>query len=225
MIIESLVVGPFQVNCYVVYPGPGFDAVVIDPGDDPEEILSLLSSRRLNVTHIINTHGHGDHIGANRPLKEAFPLAKIAIHHRDAHMLTDARANFSLDFNFTVTSPPADLFLEGNTELSAAGTTFRIEHVPGHSPGSICIIPDFDPRVVFTGDALFAGSIGRTDFPGGNMGLLVASINDKILTLPGDTVVCPGHGVRTTVEVEKRNNPYLSARAGTDEPADSPDSE
>jgi glyoxylase-like metal-dependent hydrolase (beta-lactamase superfamily II) len=161
------------------------------------------------VTHIVNTHGHGDHIGANAALKEAFPAARLCIHARDSHMLTDPRANFSLEFDFNVTSPPADVTLTGNTELNAGGLRFRVEHVPGHSPGSICLVGLFEPRIVVTGDTLFAGGVGRTDFPGGNMGLLLSGIKEKILSLPDETIVLPGHGIRTTVGMEKRSNPYV----------------
>jgi len=212
LIIETIVVGPFGVNTYVIYPGPGCEAVVIDPGADAEKILALLHRRRLRVTHILNTHGHGDHIAANADVKRAFPAARICIHPRDAHMLTDPRANLSLAFDYSVTSPPADVLVEGNTRVTAADMVFRVEHVPGHSAGSVCLVPEsFTPKVVFTGDTLFAGSVGRTDFPGGNMGLLVAGIKDKILSLPDETLVYPGHGVQTSVGAEKRMNPYVGA--------------
>ncbi len=211
MIIETLVVGPFQVNTYIVYPGPGAEAVVIDPGADAEEIIALLAKRRLIVTHIINTHGHADHIAANGDLKGAFPSARICIHGRDANMLTDANANLSRAFGYDQTSPPADVTLHGNTELVAAGITFAVEHVPGHSPGSICLVPSFKPDCVFSGDTLFAGSIGRTDFPGGNHGLLLAGIADKILTLQDDTLVYPGHGIWTKVGIERESNPYVGS--------------
>jgi len=211
VIVESLVIGPFEVNTYVLYLDGGHDAVVIDPGDAPREILELLSRHRLNVTHVINTHGHGDHIAGNAALKAAFPGAKICVHPRDAHMLSDANANLSAAFGFSVTSPEADLRIEGNTELAAAGIAFRVEHVPGHSPGSVCLVPLDAGTLVFSGDTLFAGSIGRTDLPGGNTGLLLAGIRDKILSLPDETVVYPGHGVKTTVGVEKRENPFVGA--------------
>jgi hydroxyacylglutathione hydrolase len=211
--IDTLVVGPFQVNCYILYTAPGAEAVVVDPGGDAEEIIALIDEKRLAVTHIFNTHGHGDHIAANGPLKELFPAARICIHPRDAHMLVSASANLSSAFGLNVTSPPADVALEGNTEITAAGITFSIEHVPGHSPGSICFVPQLPTHMVFTGDTLFAASVGRTDFPGGSAPLLYTGIREKLLTLPDDTVVYPGHGVPTTVGREKASNPYVGASA------------
>ena len=210
MHIEKLTLGPFLVNTYIVYLEEAGDAVVIDPGANAEAILSALGERKLSVSHIFNTHGHSDHIAANAALKSAFPRAKIRIHGRDAHMLTDARANLSTAFGFEVVSPPAEAYFEGNTSVAAAGIDFRVEHVPGHSPGSVCLIPEAETPLVFTGDTLFAGSIGRTDFPGGNAGALVAGIKEKILTLPDDTVVYPGHGDITTVLAEREGNYYVS---------------
>lgn len=210
MHIEKLTLGPFLVNTYIVYVREAGEAVVIDPGADAEAILSALGERELRVSHIFNTHGHSDHIAANAALRSAFPQARIYVHGRDAHMLIDPRANLSLAFGFEVVSPPADVYLEGNTMVSAAGIDFRVEHVPGHSPGSVCLIPEAQSPMVFSGDTLFAGSIGRTDFPGGNAGALVAGIKEKILTLPDDTVVYTGHGDITTVLAEREGNYYVS---------------
>ena len=209
MRVETLVVGPFQVNCYIVYCEGGTSAAVIDPGGDAEEILRITSRLGLRVTHIINTHGHGDHMGANGALKEAFPEAVIMIHGRDAHMLGDPAANLSIAFGYQATSPAAERLLEGNTSFAAAGVTFRVEHIGGHSPGSVCLIPDVEEPAVFAGDTLFSGTVGRADFPGGNMGLLVSGIREKILIMPDETVVYPGHGEATTVGAEKRDNVYV----------------
>jgi glyoxylase-like metal-dependent hydrolase (beta-lactamase superfamily II) len=209
VIVETLIVGPFQVNTYVLHNGRGSKAVVIDPGADPEEIADLLSRLEVDVTHIVNTHGHGDHVAANGDIKGLYPDALICIHPRDAHMLADPRANLSLAFGFSSMSPKADVLLEGNTELEAAGMRFEILHVPGHTAGSICLVPVGTEPVVFSGDTLFAGGIGRTDFPGGNTGLLIAGIREKLLSMPDETIVYPGHGVKTTVGVEKRENPFV----------------
>lgn len=222
MKIERLVVGQFQVNAYIVYADESNEAAVVDPGDDPQEIISLLVERGLHVTHIINTHGHGDHIGANAAIKAAFPDAKICIHGRDAHMLTDTAANLSMAFGYEAISPPADLILTGNTEITAAGITFRIEHLPGHSPGSVCLVPSTEPPIVFSGDTLFAGTVGRSDFPGGNMHLLLAGIREKIMTLPDETVVYPGHGVPTTVAVERTENVFVGDTPGGGETFEMP---
>ena len=208
MQVETLVVGPFATNCYILYGAPGGDAVIVDPGGDPQDIIAAVNELGLRVTHIFITHGHGDHIAANAHVKSVFPEARICIHPRDAHMLKDPRANMSLAFGFNLISPPADVMVEGNTEITAAGFTFAIEHVPGHSPGSICFIPRIDEHMVFAGDTLFAGSIGRTDFPGGNGGLLIAGIREKLFSLPDDTVVYPGHGIATLIRKEKESNPF-----------------
>lgn len=214
MRVEKIVVGPFQVNCYIVYCEGGGAAAVIDPGDDAEEILRSIARLGLRVTHIINTHGHADHMAANGALRDAFPEALIMIHGRDAHMLSDPAANLSVAFGYQATSPAADRLLEGNTAFEAAGVTFRVEHIAGHSPGSVCLIPEVEPPAVFGGDTLFSGTVGRTDFPGGNMGLLVSGIREKILSMPDETVVYPGHGEITTVGAEKRDNVYVMERDG-----------
>lgn len=215
MKVDRLVVGPFQVNTYIIYLEDRDDAVVVDPGADSAGILKRLSQIERSVSDILITHGHADHIMAASAIKNAFPGAHLRIHARDAHMLTDPRANLSMAFGYEATAPPADAFLEGGTEVKAAGVTFSVEHVPGHSPGSVCLVPNGLPAIVFSGDTLFAGTIGRTDFPGGNMGLLVAEIREKILTLPDDTVVYPGHGEITTVGIEKRDN-YFVVRPDSD---------
>jgi len=217
MRIEKIAVGPFQSNCYIVYSEAGADAVVIDPGADAAAILRRLSKLGLTVTHIVNTHGHADHIGANGAVKEAFPAARIMVHGRDAHMLRDPVANLSAAFGYRADSPEADHLLEGNTSFEAAGVTFNVEHVPGHSPGSVVLVPQVEPPAVFSGDTLFSGTVGRTDFPGGNMGLLISGVREKILSLPDETVVYPGHGDITTVGVEKRGNVYVMTDSGANE--------
>ena len=213
MKVERIVAGPFFVNTYIVSADGSREAVVVDPGDDAEKILSALEGGGYSVTHIFNTHGHGDHITANAALKTAFPSAKIYIHGRDAEMLSDTLANLSAAFGYQATSPPADGFFVGGRDVTAAGIEWRVEHVPGHSGGSVCLIPETEPPVVFSGDTLFAGNIGRTDFPGGNLEMLIAGIREKILSMPDDTTVYPGHGEPTSVGVEKRTNYFVSDAA------------
>jgi glyoxylase-like metal-dependent hydrolase (beta-lactamase superfamily II) len=209
VIIKQIVTGDFASNAYVVRGDSSEEAVIIDAGGAAGELLGVIETDGLRLTHIINTHGHADHMAANAALKDAFPDAKICIHGRDAHMLSDARANLSMPFGFEAISPAADILIEGNTELEAGGVTFRIEQIGGHSPGSVALVVDGEPTVVFSGDTLFQGTIGRTDFPGGNMEVLLSGIKEKILSLPGDTVVYPGHGEPTTVACEKAGNPFL----------------
>ena len=152
MKVERIVAGPFFVNTYIVSADGSREAVVVDPGDDAEKILSALEGGGYSVTHIFNTHGHGDHITANAALKKAFPSAKIYIHGRDAEMLSDTLANLSAAFGYQATSPPADGFFVGGRDMTAAGIEWRVEHVPGHSGGSVCLIPETEPPVVFSGD-------------------------------------------------------------------------
>jgi glyoxylase-like metal-dependent hydrolase (beta-lactamase superfamily II) len=209
MRVERIVTGPFLVNTYIVTADGSSEAIVIDPGDGAEEILAVLMRAGLAAAHIFNTHGHADHMTANAAVKRMFPEARIHIHGRDAHMLADPVANLSAAFGYEAVSPAADRFFEGNTEITAAGITWRIEHLPGHSPGSVCLMPKTEPPVIFAGDTLFAGTIGRTDFPGGDPEMLVAGIRDKILSLPEETTVYPGHGDPTTVAVEKRTNYFV----------------
>jgi glyoxylase-like metal-dependent hydrolase (beta-lactamase superfamily II) len=208
--LQTVVSQPFDENTYVAWlPGRG-DAVVFDPGLEPELILDVLSEQRLQVAAIINTHGHADHIGGNAALKEAFPQAPVIIGASDAVMLTDANANLSAPFGFAVTSPTADRSVSEGDTVEVAGIALEVLDVPGHSPGHVVYVYRSSPILVFGGDVLFRGGIGRTDFPGGSHALLLRGIRDKLFTLPDDTVVYPGHGPVTKVGYEKRTNPYLT---------------
>jgi glyoxylase-like metal-dependent hydrolase (beta-lactamase superfamily II) len=181
------------------------EALVIDPGADPEAILKEVEKDGLKLRYIINTHGHGDHIGANAALKEHTGAA-ILIHAADAPMLTSAVKNLSSWLNGGVVSPPADRTLMDGEEIRCGDVAFRVLATPGHTPGGISIL---GPGVVFTGDTLFQGSIGRTDFPGGSFSVLLRSIREKLLTLPDETTVYPGHGPATSIGREKVDNPFL----------------
>ena len=212
MHIHSLTVGPFAVNCYVVSPREEGPALVIDPGDEPGRIIDFLRSRRLEPVLLVNTHGHGDHIGANAALKEAFPGAVLAVHRDARPLLLDPERNLSQLFGFCTVSPPPDRLLEDGETLGVDGLAFEVIHLPGHSPGGICLgrgAADHTPPVLFTGDALFAGGIGRTDLPGMSGETLLASIRNRLLTLPDETVIYPGHGPASTIGGEKRTNPWL----------------
>ncbi|NMA54513.1 MAG: MBL fold metallo-hydrolase [Firmicutes bacterium] len=205
MEIERLVVGIVTANCYLVRCSPDGEAVVIDPGAEGKKILAAADEKGLKLRYIINTHGHGDHIGGNRYIKEQTG-AEILIHSADAHMLLSARDNLSTWIPGGITSPPADRLLADGDTITCADTTFTVFSTPGHTPGSISLsVAD----VVFTGDTLFKRSIGRTDFPGGSLTDILASIRGKLLTLPAQTVVYPGHGPATTIGQEKQSNPFL----------------
>lgn len=207
--IHTIETAPFAENTYVVWPDQGSQAVVIDPGLEPDRIIAFLKKQNKTVSAILNTHGHVDHIGGNAALKEQFPDAPIVIGTVDAVMLEDPMQNLSGLFGFHITSPPADRLVNEGDTVTYADMTFEIVDVPGHSPGHVAFILRSEKVIVFGGDVLMQGSIGRTDFPGGSMKDLTKSIREKFYTLPDDSVVYPGHGPETTVGVEKRSNPFI----------------
>jgi glyoxylase-like metal-dependent hydrolase (beta-lactamase superfamily II) len=208
--LQTVVSQPFEENTYIVWLPGRQEAVVFDPGLQPELILDVLRDHGLQAAAIIDTHGHADHIGGNAFLKEAFPEAPIIIGAGDAVMLTDAEANLSAPFGFPVTSPPADRTVAEGDTVTAAGLTFDVLDIPGHSPGHVVYVYRSAPLLVFGGDVLFRGSIGRSDFPGGSHSRLLRGIREKLIALPEDTVVYPGHGPVTKVGYEKRTNPFLT---------------
>jgi glyoxylase-like metal-dependent hydrolase (beta-lactamase superfamily II) len=204
--IESM---PFAENTYVVWLADRKDALVIDPGLEPELILDFLRDEGLTPVAILNTHGHGDHIGGNAALKMVFPEAPLIIGVNEAPLLTDADANLSAPFGLPITSPPADTLVREGDVFEAAGIRLEVLDVPGHSPGHVVFLYRDSPSLVFGGDVLFRDSIGRYDFPNSNGRLLLEGIRTKLLSLPPDTVVYPGHGPVTTIGYEKRSNPFL----------------
>jgi glyoxylase-like metal-dependent hydrolase (beta-lactamase superfamily II) len=206
--IQTLVSMPFAENCYVAWLDGRTDAVVVDPGTEPEAILVFLRDRGLTPAAILNTHGHADHIAGNADLKAAYPVAPLVIGTNDAPLLTDPDLNVSRSFGFDIVSPPADRLVGEGDTVSFAGLTLDILDVPGHSPGHIVYVVR-DAGIVFGGDVLFRGSIGRTDFPGGSFETLAAGIRGKLYTMPDETVVYPGHGPVTKVGYEKRTNPFV----------------
>jgi len=208
--IQTVVSQPFEENTYIVWLTGRQDAVVFDPGLEPNLILDVLGEQGLQVAAIVNTHGHADHIAGNAALKEAFPKAPVIIGTGDAVMLTDAEANLSAPFGMAVTSPPADRTVAEGDTVAVAGLTFEVRDIPGHSPGHVVYVYRSTPILVFGGDVLFRGSIGRTDFPGGSHALLLSGIREKVFTLPEDSVIYPGHGPVTKVGYEKRTNPFLT---------------
>jgi glyoxylase-like metal-dependent hydrolase (beta-lactamase superfamily II) len=207
--IRTLVSEPFAENTYVLWLPGRTDALVIDPGLEPELILDFLRQEGLTPALVLNTHGHADHIGGNAALKQAFPEAPLLIGVNEEHLLGNAMANLSAPFGMPITSPPADRLLREGDVVEAAGIRLEVLDVPGHSPGHVVFVYRDTPCLVFGGDVLFRGSVGRTDFPGSDGRLLFDGIRTKLFALPGDTVVYPGHGPVTTVEYEKRTNPFV----------------
>ena len=208
MIIKSLVVGPIMANCFILGCQKSHKAVVIDPGAESGKILMALANLELSVEYIINTHGHFDHVGANKKLKEVTG-AKLMIHKLDEpmlSMLSTTAAAFGLSAE---NSPPADQTIDDGDTIQFGDITLTVIHTPGHTPGGISLFCDDS---VFVGDTLFEGSIGRTDFPGGDYGTLITSIQKKLFPLGDHVTVYCGHGSETTIGKEKRFNPFAGLR-------------
>ncbi len=205
MIIKALAVGPMMSNCFILGCDQTLEAVVIDPGDEADRILLSLAESKLTVKYVINTHGHFDHVGANKRVKDATG-ADILIHPGDAMML-DMTASSAASMGMRIeNSPPADRTVQDGEIILFGDISLEVLHTPGHSPGGISL---HTPGVAFVGDTLFAGSIGRTDFPGGDHDLLLSKIRSKLFVLADDTRVLTGHGPETTIGREKRFNPFV----------------
>ena len=207
--IRTLVSMPFEENTYVAWLPGRNDAVVIDPGLEPDAILDFLREEGLTAAAILNTHGHADHIAGNEAMKQAFPDAPLVIGTRETPLLADAELNLSAAFGFEIVSPAADRTVAESEIVEAAGLRFEVFDVPGHSPGHVVYVFRGPPCLVFGGDVLFRDGVGRTDFPGGDARLLYDGIRQKLFALPDDTVVYPGHGPVTTVGRERRTNPFV----------------
>ncbi len=206
LIFDCLEVGPLAVNCYLL--GRNGEGVIIDPGDEAERILAAVAGYGLEIKAIVLTHGHSDHIGAVADIKDKLK-APVCIHREDARMLIDPMANLSAVFGEPIVAREADRLLNDGESISAGGLTLEIIHTPGHTRGGISLWEN-NLKIVFTGDALFADSIGRTDFPHSNHQQLINGIKKNLLTLPRETIVYPGHGPSTTIGQEKDNNPWLN---------------
>ncbi|NOY39412.1 MAG: MBL fold metallo-hydrolase [Nitrospirae bacterium] len=203
--IKTIVVGQLEVNCYIVYDPENREAIVVDPGDEPDRILDSIAADKLKVKHIVCTHTHFDHVGAIPELKEK-TSAQIVIHKEEAEIYEAARDMAALWGYDVDPLPPPDIFISEGDEIRTGSLRFKVIHTPGHSPGGICL---FGNGIVITGDTLFAGSVGRTDFPGGDMNLLKESFK-RLMSLPEDTVVLPGHGPQSTIGREKRENFFIN---------------
>lgn len=204
--VHVMEVGPLAVNAYILEDTVRRRAAVIDPGGDGEALLGEIEERGLVVDKILLTHGHFDHVGAVSLLREKTG-APVHIHPDDVDRMLGARSQ-GLLFGLMVPDPPKPdvLVAEGDT-VPFGETEFRVAHTPGHTPGCVSYIGD---RIAFVGDLIFAGSIGRTDLPGGSYETLLESVRRKIFVLPDDTVLFPGHGPATTVGEERRSNPFFT---------------
>ena len=210
MRIKALVTPPLDANCYIVSCEKTNSAVIIDPGGNFRAIMDVISHCELSVIAIINTHGHVDHIGANRELKQATG-APLLIGLADAPMLPEPSGNLSAFLAEQVRSPEADRLLHDSDCVTFGEESLQVITTPGHTKGGLCLYSQgkAGAGVLFSGDTLFAGSIGRSDLPGGDSSELLASIQNKLLTLPDETIVYPGHGDITTIGEERRFNPFL----------------
>jgi glyoxylase-like metal-dependent hydrolase (beta-lactamase superfamily II) len=206
MILETVIVGPLEVNCYILGCEKTGEAVVIDPGADADRIIPVFSRHGLKIIHVLNTHGHFDHVGGNRTILEATG-ADLLIHEADIPLLSRASESAAVYGLRTENSPLPDRYLVDGMIFPVGTYEIKVLHTPGHTPGGCCLHVD---GIVITGDTLFADSVGRTDFPGGSTETLMKSIHDKLLKLPDETVVYPGHGPSTSIGREKRHNPYLA---------------
>ena len=202
--IRIYTVMPFDENCYIVSDETG-EGVVIDPGGDGEAILAHIRKENIDVKAVLDTHGHCDHIGANDVIRDATG-APLYIHEADAPMLTDMKLNLAAFMGFRAQSRPAEHLLAEGDVIRFGTSALRVLHTPGHTAGGVCFVGD---GVVFTGDTLFADSVGRTDFPGGSSRTLIKSIKEKLFALADDCKAYPGHGPATNIGWEKQHNPFL----------------
>lgn len=209
MKIDRLILGAFETNCYVVRKDePATECLVIDTGLDGSDLVAFLEEHQLTPVAAVLTHGHADHIVGLAALRQRYPGIKVFIHQLDAPLLTDPDANLSGLAGVTFATEPADVLLRDGDVIEEAGVRLQVLHTPGHTLGGICLYAQPE-AIVFAGDTLFADSVGRTDFSGGDMDQLIESIQAKLFTLPDKTAVYPGHGMRTTIGREKRANPYV----------------
>lgn len=208
MFLRKLVVGSLEVNCYILADEESLDALVIDPGDEDDRILDVIKRKDLKLKYIINTHAHFDHVGVNQSLKDATG-AEILIHESDKELLRHAGDQAFL-YGLDVPPSNADIFLKDGDDIIVGKIKLKVIHTPGHSEGGICLLGE---GFVFTGDTLFAGSVGRTDFPGGDQVKLLESIRKRLALLPDNTRVYPGHGPETKIGEEKKYNPFFGKGA------------
>jgi len=209
MKIDCFALGAYETNCYILRPSEqAKDCLIIDAGFDIEPLANFLQEQNLNPVALVLTHGHIDHIAGVSLLRDEFPNVKVYIHKFDAKMLEEPVSNLSSMTGTAYTTAPADFIIDGQDVIELADMKLQVLHTPGHTPGGISLYLK-EQGVVFSGDALFADSVGRTDFFGGSMMQLVKSIKEKLLTLPDEIKIYPGHGPATTIARERAYNQFL----------------
>ena len=208
MLFETIVVGPLGVNCFILGDKQSNEGVVVDPGADCEMILAAVARFGIKVKYIINTHGHFDHVGCNRQLVEQSG-GELLIHQGDLTLLSMASRS-AQNYGLSVEdSPPPARYLTDGMRLEFGKRSIEVLHTPGHTQGGCCLFFARE-QLVITGDTLFADSVGRTDLPGGSHAQLIAAIKARLMPLPDETVVWPGHGPSSTIGQERRTNPYIN---------------
>ena len=208
MFVKQFTVGMLEVCCYVVSCEQTKEAAIIDPGGDEDLVLGHCRENGLTVTHIINTHGHPDHVCGNARIQQDTG-AKIVMHAEDVSYFNDPRIKGFFAALGLPASPPVDVIVKDGDMITVGNKHLQVIHTPGHTPGGICL---YSSPHCFTGDTLFAGAVGRTDFPGGSMRQLIEAITSRLLSLPPETFVWPGHGyggLQSTIAREAKSNPYL----------------
>lgn len=208
MIIKQIIVGSMAVCCYIVACEKTHKAAIIDPGGDEDKILAEVENMGVSVEYIIATHGHPDHVCGNRKIQQATG-AKIIMHAADERFFGKSEVKNYFSMLGLEASPAADIEVEEGDEIIIGEEKFQVLHTPGHTPGGMCL---YNAPDLITGDTLFVGGLGRTDFPGGSHEDLLTSIRTKLLVLPPETIVWPGHGYgghKSTIGEEKRSNPFL----------------
>jgi glyoxylase-like metal-dependent hydrolase (beta-lactamase superfamily II) len=209
MLIKQMTVGSMAVCCYIVGCEDTGKGIVIDPGGDDEKVLDMIAREKIDLEYIVNTHGHPDHVCGNGRIQKETG-APIVMHEEDiAFFARPDMVNYFSMLGLPASPPPDKSVKDGDT-LKVGNLSFSIIHTPGHTPGGMCL---YSAPHLFCGDTLFVGAIGRTDFPGGDMAQFMRSIKERLLTLPSDTIVWPGHGYggsQSTIGQEKRSNPFLN---------------
>lgn len=205
MILEAISVGSLEVNCYILATGRKSPAIIIDPGDEENKIRRVLTKYELEPEFIINTHGHYDHIGCD----DRFNVP-VYVHHLDEALLRDSQKNLSAAFSISYSVRSPIKTVEEKDNILLGEIKLEVIHIPGHTPGGMCLlIKSTQGHILFSGDTLFCRGIGRSDLAGGNEAILIKGIKEKLLVLPDETIVYPGHGPSTTIGEEKRENPFL----------------